>query len=203
MRTAKQDNRSTRRTKASIQNALLHALASKPIESITVQELIDHANVCRTTFYSYFCDIYDLLDTIESAIIEEVEQELEKLKDVPVRVDGAYPTITSVVRIYAKYADTIRLLNGPNGDRSFDARMQDKIYQVTRRLRAVKEGDSFNERAHKIYSCYVISGGISVINQLLAEKENWDPDEVGRILGFMASAGERTFLAEIEKMESL
>ena len=197
MRTKKQDNRLTRRTQAAIQAAVLKALGQKPIESITVQELLDEANICRATFYSYYYDIYDLVETIETGIIDEVGQALEQLRDIPIKVDGGFPTITSVVRIYAKHADTIRLLNGPNVHGDFDTRIQHRIYKVTRELRARKEGERFDEKRHLLYSCYVISGGISVINRLLADGEPWDPERMGRILGKMADAGELVFLDEM------
>ena len=64
MRKENPDNRSTLRTKAAIREAFLALAAKKPVDTITVQELIDRANVSRTTFYRYYYDIYDLLDTI-------------------------------------------------------------------------------------------------------------------------------------------
>ena len=194
MRKTVQDNRSTRRTRSAIESSLLEILAQKPLNRITVQEIIDRANVCRTTFYAHYQDIYDLIESIGDAIIDEVGARLDDLNDTPVRVEGEYPTITSVVKIYAKHADTIRLLNGPNGDAGFDRRLQEKIYEETRRLREIKDGAAFDLERHKLYSCYVISGGIRVLNRLLEERLPLDPQQTGQILGAMASAGEHVFL---------
>ena len=195
MRKVTNDNRSTRRTRSAIRVALTEMLAVKPIGKITVQELIDRANICRTTFYAHYEDIYDLLSEVENDILSEIREGLEGLDQAPIRVEEQYPAIEAVVAVYAKHEKLIRLLNGPNGDPAFDARLQDTIYQLTRDLRKVKEGDAFDEERHRLYSCYVISGGISVLNRMLSANLPIDPKEAGRVLGAMAAAGERVFLA--------
>ena len=196
MRKIVQDKRSTRRTRAAIERSLLEILAQKPVNKITVQEIIDRANICRTTFYAHYQDIYDLIESIGNTIIDEIGAQLDDLDETPVRVEGQYPTIVSVVKLYAKHADTIRLLNGPNGDMTFDKRLQDKIYEETRRLREIKDGPKFDLERHRLYSCYVISGGISVLNRLLKEGQDWDIDTYSHILCEMAVTGERVFLEE-------
>ena len=195
MRKVSRDNRSTRRTRSAIREALTEMLALKPVGKITVQELIDRANICRTTFYAHYEDIYDLLSEVENDILSEIREGLEGLDQAPIRVEEQYPAIEAVVAVYARHEKLIRLLNGPNGDPAFDARLQDTIYQQTRDLRKVKEGDAFDEERHRLYSCYVISGGISVLNRLLSSGLPLDPAEASRVLGAMAAAGERVFLA--------
>lgn len=194
MRATAGDNRSARRTRASIEQALFASIEEKPIRKVTVQELVDRANICRTTFYAHYQDIPDLVDSIEQALLEEVRSALKKLDRMPIRVQGEYPTIQAVVDLYAQHQDEIRLLNGAHGDPAFDDRFQDAIYEATRELRMIKEGAAFDEQRHKLYSCYVISGGIRVLNRLLEERLPLDPRQTGQILGAMASAGERVFL---------
>ena len=195
MRKVSKDNRSTRRTRSAIREALTEMLAVKPVGKITVQELIDKANICRTTFYAHYEDIYNLLSEVENDILSEIREGLEGLDQAPIRVEEQYPAIEAVVEVYARHENLIRLLNGPNGDPGFDARLQDTIYDVTRQLRRLKEGDAFDEERHRLYSCYVISGGISVLNRMLSANLPIDPKEAGRVLGAMAAAGERIFLA--------
>lgn len=195
MRKVSKDNRSTRRTRSAIREALTEMLAVKPVGKITVQELIDKANICRTTFYAHYEDIYNLLSELENDILSEIREGLEDLQQAPIRVEEQYPAIEAVVEVYARHEKLIRLLNGPNGDPGFDARLQDTIYEVTRQLRRIKEGDAFDEERHRLYSCYVISGGISVLNRMISANLPIDPKEAGRVLGAMAAAGERVFLA--------
>ena len=194
MRKVIQDNRSTRRTRGAIQASLLSLLREKPLSKITVQEIIDRANVCRTTFYAHFEDIYDLVGRMGDAVIDEAGETLSRLATPEGRVPGEYPTITAVVRLYAKHRETIRLLIGPNGDPTFDKRMQAKISEVSRMLRKRVDGERFNEHAHRLYLLYVVPGGVSVLNELVASGKPWDPERTGKVLGEMAAMGEKIFL---------
>lgn len=194
MRPTAGENRSARRTRALIEKAFIELMEQKPIRKVTVQELIDRADVCRTTFYAHYQDIPDLVDSIEQALLQKVRTALEQLDQAPIRVDGEYPTIQAVVELYARHGDLFLLLNGEHGDPKFDERFQDTIYDVTRKLRMAKEGADFDEARHKLYSCYVISGGISVLNRLLSEHLPLNVQDASSILGAMAAAGEQVFL---------
>jgi AcrR family transcriptional regulator len=50
----KQDDRRIQRTKQLLQNALISLVAEKRFDKITIQDIIDRANVGRTTFYAHF-----------------------------------------------------------------------------------------------------------------------------------------------------
>ena len=56
-------------TKLSLSTALLELLESKPLDKITVTELVKKCGVNRQTFYYNFRDIYDL---VEWTIMEDV-----------------------------------------------------------------------------------------------------------------------------------
>ncbi len=54
-------DRQIQRTRQSLLNALIDLIVEKGYEKVTVQDIIDRANVGRTTFYSHFQDKQDLL----------------------------------------------------------------------------------------------------------------------------------------------
>ncbi len=60
MRNTKNDRRS-QRTRDLLRSALIELMLEKRYSEITVQDLIDRANVGRSTFYSHFLDKDDLL----------------------------------------------------------------------------------------------------------------------------------------------
>jgi AcrR family transcriptional regulator len=51
------------RTKSSLHNALIGLAREKPYPSIAVKEILDRANVGRSTFYPHFRDKDDLLES--------------------------------------------------------------------------------------------------------------------------------------------
>ncbi|WP_422936319.1 TetR/AcrR family transcriptional regulator [Sinomonas sp. P47F7] len=56
------EDRRIRRTRAALTQALLGLMAERPYEAITVQDVIDRADVGRSTFYAHFSDKDELLD---------------------------------------------------------------------------------------------------------------------------------------------
>ena len=129
MRKTKNMNRSTRRTRAAIQKAMLAAMDEKPISSITVQEIINTANVCRTTFYAHYEDINDLVKSIGDEIIDQVGANIQSISISSDNLNEL-PVFTSILNAYYEHADTIRLLISENGDPTFNERMQERIYQA-------------------------------------------------------------------------
>jgi len=51
-------------TKESLGNALKKLLSVKPIDKITVKDLVEECGVNRQTFYYHFDDVYDLLEWV-------------------------------------------------------------------------------------------------------------------------------------------
>jgi AcrR family transcriptional regulator len=54
-------DRRVMRTQQSLRDALIELMLEKPYEKITIQEIIDRANVGRATFYNHYLDKDDLL----------------------------------------------------------------------------------------------------------------------------------------------
>jgi AcrR family transcriptional regulator len=60
---AKAADRRVQRTRASLLTALLDLIVEKGYEEVTVQDIVDRANVGRSTFYTHFLDKRELLLT--------------------------------------------------------------------------------------------------------------------------------------------
>jgi len=50
-----------RKTRDALGDALVELMQQRPFDSITVQDVLDRANVGRSTFYSHYSDKDDLL----------------------------------------------------------------------------------------------------------------------------------------------
>ena len=71
MKTQKDDRRS-QRTRQALHQALFALMRTKRYDAITVQDIIDQANVGRSTFYAHFVDKEDLA----SYSLEQIMQAL-------------------------------------------------------------------------------------------------------------------------------
>ena len=65
-------------TQKAIMEAFLDLLGKKPLDKITVKDIIETCGITRNTFYYHYRDIYDLLEKI---FIYEHEKRLQALKD--------------------------------------------------------------------------------------------------------------------------
>lgn len=69
---AKAEYRSSLRSKRLIYEALAEALQEKPLEKITVTELVRRADINRGTFYAHFTDIPDVINHILDQYFERI-----------------------------------------------------------------------------------------------------------------------------------
>jgi AcrR family transcriptional regulator len=75
-----------RRTHQRLGSALVELIAEKPIDGITVQEVLDRASVGRSTFYLHFRDKNDLLLSQLEMFLETMSTLLTRRKEKSQRV---------------------------------------------------------------------------------------------------------------------
>ncbi len=66
------ESRRVKLTKRLLKNALMELVETEPLSSISVTKLCKQADVNRSTFYSYYNDIIELLKEIEDDILAEI-----------------------------------------------------------------------------------------------------------------------------------
>jgi AcrR family transcriptional regulator len=71
-------DRRVKKTRQALQAALIELILEKGYEAITVQDVLNRANVGRSTFYAHFYDLDDLLQSEFEVLQAELEQHLAK-----------------------------------------------------------------------------------------------------------------------------
>jgi AcrR family transcriptional regulator len=77
MRNTKSDRRS-QRTRQQLSAALVALMLEKRYDEITVQDLIDRANIGRSTFYAHYLDKEDLLVSDFTRMLDALRQQIEE-----------------------------------------------------------------------------------------------------------------------------
>ena len=54
--------------------------STKPLERITIKELVESAEISKATFYLHYRDIYDLSDSLQKELIQDILQSLDQPK---------------------------------------------------------------------------------------------------------------------------
>lgn len=75
---AKAEYRSSLRSKRLIYEALADLLQEKPLEKITVSDVVRRADINRGTFYAHFVDISDVINHILDQYLEKISSAFEQ-----------------------------------------------------------------------------------------------------------------------------
>lgn len=91
-------DRRVRRTRDTLGDALVDLMQSRPFDDITVQDLLDRANVSRSTFYTHFRDKQDLF-------LSDVEDFFEHTANLLTRNGAPAHRIVPVKELFAHVAE--------------------------------------------------------------------------------------------------
>ncbi len=108
----RQPDQRVRRTHERLGSALVALIQEKPIDDVTVQEVLDRASVGRSTFYLHFRDKDDLLLSQLEKFLEIMSTTLSLRKEASHRVAPVaemFAHIGSQKKIYRALADSGRL----------------------------------------------------------------------------------------------
>ena len=102
-------------TKRNLISAFWTLYKEKKIEKITIKQITDLAGYNRSTFYEYFIDIYEVLETVESTVLEYIKRNVVVKRMV---IEGDKYTIHKAARMYEEYGEymSVLLQEGKNPD---------------------------------------------------------------------------------------
>ena len=70
-----------RETEKRIEDSLLQLMKEQTFETISIRQLIDLAEVNRSTFYRHYLDKYDLLEKIENRLLDDLQAYYQEALD--------------------------------------------------------------------------------------------------------------------------
>src|SRR6266496_4941703 len=65
-------DRRVRRTRASLQRALIELVAEQDLSEIGVADVVDRADVSRSTFYDHYRDVHELAEAACASMIDDL-----------------------------------------------------------------------------------------------------------------------------------
>ena len=125
------------RTKVEIKQALWRLLQAKPVSQIRVKELAAVSGYSRNTFYRYFRDAYDVLETVETDILEASDRAYFLMPEQYAR-GQRYPSVENLIRVSEETRQLqeqwLPVLFGKYGDPRFHGRMRARYAVYFQRL---------------------------------------------------------------------
>lgn len=127
-----------RKTKKQIEDSLLQLMKEQTFETISIRQLIDLAEVNRSTFYRHYLDKYDLLEKIEDQLLGDLldyyqdalkSDRLFKLeKDF--KVEDYIHEEQNLFHFFESYLEDLAILLGPNGSPTSLLRLQEALRKI-------------------------------------------------------------------------
>ncbi|WP_110926667.1 TetR/AcrR family transcriptional regulator [Bacillus massiliglaciei] len=184
------------KTKKGIRDALTKLMEEKGFEAITVKDLTEKADINRGTFYLHYQDKYDLLEQSEADVLAQLSQIGKAASSVDLEDFRRYvihniplPFVITLFECIQENAPFMKAALGPKGDPSFQAKIKEMIKRhlvenILRKLEKREAGVPVD-----LFSAYITSAHLGVIQQWLAGGMTQEPKEMALILLSMTFKG--------------
>jgi AcrR family transcriptional regulator len=112
-------DRRVRRTRANLQRALLELVAKQDLSQISIADVVDRADVSRSTFYDHYHDVDELAEAACTSMIDDLIASLTAIDPAPAKPSDPQqdpnPAVTAFFTHFAEHAGLYRSLLGPTG----------------------------------------------------------------------------------------
>ena len=124
-------DRRKRKTRKAIFDACVSLMQEKEFQHLTVNEIVERADINRGTFYLHFVDKYDMMNSFENEMIEKIEDVI--LNNLPEKqfeelfIQSRYDTVVEILKCYEQNKELLHLLMRSSHSASFQAKLRDKL----------------------------------------------------------------------------
>ncbi|MBR0354450.1 MAG: TetR/AcrR family transcriptional regulator C-terminal domain-containing protein [Oscillospiraceae bacterium] len=164
-------------TKALFHRALLDILKDKPIDQVSVKELVEAAELNRSTFYLHYSSPLDVLKEIENQFVEE------KLVKFDSYWTGAMDQgrMAAIISIVLEDKDLCRILMSEHGDPQFLISLKHLVKDGVVDGWKKDHPRISKEKLLFLYD-YVFSGSTQLILSWIRDPQGVSPEEFSKLL---------------------
>ena len=127
-----------RKTEKQIETSLLQLMKEQTFETISIRQLIDLAEVNRSTFYRHYLDKYDLLEKIENRLLDDLQAYYQEALDSSClfklekefKVEDYIHDKQNLFHFFEPYLEDLAILLGPNGSSTSSWRLQEVLREI-------------------------------------------------------------------------
>lgn len=162
----KTEDRRIRKTKKQIRLGLAKMLMVKDYKTITVKELVEAADINRSTFYLHYRNVEVLMQSVEEEILTDVKNIFSSESDFIPKRSTSF--IQKLFHYISDNQEIVQAFLGPNGQKSF----LDNLYQIilTEYRQALKSNAvNTNSDDFELAYSFCFNGTIGIIKEWLAQ----------------------------------
>lgn len=167
-------DRRIRKTKDVLKKSLISLMKEKSINSITVKELCEKADINRGTFYLHYKDVFHMLSEIEKELFEGFQDMILSYEISPDKIETK-PILKDIFTFIAKNSDFCIVILCERGDMAFMKKIVSVIYEkgYSDWSNILKKNDK--DLFDKYYS-FILYGAIGLIDYWLKNELKESPE---------------------------
>lgn len=170
-------DRRVKKTKKALLQALTKLMSKKKINSITVKELTDLADVNRSTFYLYYKDIFDMVDKVETELINDFSEAYDKFSKEATTYDDVLSFFIYLFEFVQTNVEMFKVFLGHDGDYTFIEKLKNTLKYCK-----IPMDDTFSQLEAYYVMPFAISGCIGIIQQWLKDDMVVSPKDMAAIV---------------------
>lgn len=183
-------DRRVKYTKKTIKDTFLKLLSEKDINKITVSEICKIADINRATFYRYYLDVSDLLNSIKK------EFELE-LKNAYKPKDETENTILNfskaMLTVFLENKELVKVLFNTDNGIYFLSNILEMAYSKCQE-KWEKELPNLPVQEIEYASIFIFNGALGVVNFWVKNNFDKDINEISEIIEKLSYYGTRRYI---------
>lgn len=179
---AKEDRR-IRRTREALHKALISLVLERGYEAVTIKDIVDRANVGRSTFYAHYLSKEDLLTAevmeLRAVLVARQRRALAQGYSISERSLGFSQALFEHAQ---DYRDIYRALVGERGASIMIARIRALLIELVRQeLSEIVPREVRQAIPHSALVQFVVGSLMSILTWWLDDKSNLEPSQVDAI----------------------
>jgi len=168
-------DRRVQRTRDTLHHALISLMIEKGFDAITIQDLLDRANVGRSTFYAHYTGKEDLL----RAGLKELRRDLEKAQRAEVRHGLRFAFSLALFEHAGAHRDVYHAIVGRRGGIVVMGEIRGLLAELVKNdLKLRNPGSSARNLPRAAVVQFVVGALMSLLTWWLEEKTGLSPVEV-------------------------
>lgn len=179
----KKIDRRVKKTKKILLSSLIELMNKKKINKITVKELTELADINRSTFYLYYDDIFDMVDKIESEIIDNFSIAFREFSIKEATHETTVSFFTYVFEFVKNNSSMCKILLGPDGEYSFIEKFKNAIKDSQPNINAKNQN-----LKHQFLMPFIVSGTIGTIQKWLEDDMKSSTKDMAEFIASMIVA---------------
>ncbi|MFB1049983.1 TetR-like C-terminal domain-containing protein [Paraliobacillus sp. JSM ZJ581] len=172
-------------TRMVLRQSLMEILKQKPINSITIKEICEKADINRSTFYTHYASQYDLLHQIEEEIIKDMNETLASYNYS--KEDEGLEMTTKLLEYVVENKEMCETLLSAHGDVTFKKRIIKHALEHT--VHNLVQENQVDKELTEYISLFYVSGSMQVIETWLKNGMDKTPKAMAQMITDLANKG--------------